>query len=373
MRITNGFLGNVSSLTEMYTKYPPEQYAGGEVNLWYGDSIVRYTSTGSEWRVIKTYATNYSNSLDQMVMNAPVLAASSGAGKGDAVIWWPFRENVTTLSSTPTVSDFSGQLSGTLTGGTRRWGNWPGVMFDGAATKITMNSGAMSGFTAAAMRCADMSTLTKGVDQITIWAVISHPTTITGGTDRTILSWGSTEDTKGGWAVGLGGSRERFYTTICPKNAGALVVANCRTELAGDKISGSTVSPTPNYLNSLTAVAFEFMQQDPGYVICNAYMLPLNSDFGIGMRLQSFNSLALVPAGSGGTAASTYDVTTPFTIGARSTTNSSTFSEYFGTNMTIANLGIMRHAWDQSIGARIVRNLRERPREFPLSASLLGV
>jgi hypothetical protein len=372
MRITNGFLGNVSSLTEMYAKYPPEQYAGGEVNLWFGDSVTRYTSTGSEWRVIKIYAPNYSDSLDKMVMNAPVLAAIDRGSRGDALIWWPLRENVTTLSSTPTITDYSGQLSGALSGGTRRWGNWPGLMFDGAATKVTMNSGALGGFTQAAMRCADFSTLQKGVDQITIWAVISHPTTVTGGTDRTILSWGSTQDTKGGWAVGLGGSRERFYTTICPKNSGSLVVSACRTELAGDKISGSTVSPTPNYLNSLTAVAFEFMLQDTGYLICNAFLTPLNSDFGVGLRMQSFNSLALVPAGSGGTTASTYDVTTPFTIGARSTTNSSTFTEYFGTDMTIANLGIMRHAWDQSIGARIVRNLRERPREFPLAASLLG-
>lgn len=292
--------------------------------------------------------------------------ARRAAMNGDALIWWPLREQRADAAASITVTDYSGQLSGSLTGGTRRWGPWPGFMGDGA-TRALMNGGLQGGFTTAARRCGDLSTLRKNEDQITLWAVVHHPNNITGA-DRAIISYGATQSAKGGWSFGLGGSRERFYTGIYPKNVAT--PSACRTELPGDKITGSAISPAPAFLNTMTAVALELMADTSGYLIANLFLLPVNADYGIDLKLQSFNSLALVPAGSGGSAAATHDVDAPFCLGARPTTNSTTFTDNIN-GMGLAQVGIMRHQWKQSIGARIVRDLAAAPREFPLSAAFL--
>lgn len=121
MRISNGFLGSVSSISEMNSKFPPDQYAGAFINLMVNGAAVRYISSGSEWRVLTNYSVKQQQQLDTIVRNGPVLAQASQAAQGDALIWWPLRENVATSGGSIVVSDYSGQHTGTISGGTRRW------------------------------------------------------------------------------------------------------------------------------------------------------------------------------------------------------------------------------------------------------------
>lgn len=315
----------------------------------------------------KAVPSQSSTGVIDVVSNTTKLAqVGQNLSTGAEMIWWPMNENIATLSGSITVADITGQISGVITGGVRRFGPWPGVMGDGA-TRILMNGGAQAGFTTTARRCGDLSTLKKNEDQITIWGIVNHGTNLTGG-DRAIISYGATQSAKGGWSFGFGGSRERFYSVIAPKNN--TTIAACRTEYPGDKLSGSAITPTPPVLNSVTAFAIELMADTTGYLISNLYVMPLSVDFGIDMKLQSYNSLALVPAGSGGTAAATHDVDAPFCIGARPTTNSSTFTDNMN-NISIGQVGIVRHRWDQGIGARIVRDLRNSQNNLPNSLAVL--
>lgn len=331
-----------------------------------GSTSVTVLLTGTN----PAFSEQQQRSVADLVQRAPALVAGSGAAAGDALIWWPLRESVATASSTPTITDHSGQLIGAYAGGTRRWGPWPGLAFD-AGAYLPMNGGAMSGKTMAARRCGNLASLTRGVDQITIFGVMSHPAPITGPTDRTLLSWGATESAKGGWSVGLGGSRERFYTVISPQ-ASSRTLSACRTEVAGDKLTGMAISPAPAYLNTLSAFAIEFVADTAGFLVCNTFFLPISTGFGIELKYQGYNSLALVPSGSGGTAASTDDVDAGFTIGARATTNATTVADS-ATALSLLQLGICRHRFDFGLGARLVRDLRAAPRNFPRNlASLLG-
>lgn len=302
--------------------------------------------------------------LAALLQAAPrvLLPQAHAAGQGDALLWWPLAENVATASSTPVITDSSGQLSGTYAGGTRRWGAWPGLAFDGAS-RVPMTGGLRGGFTVAARRCGNLASLVKGVDQVTAWAVVAHPSSISGA-DRTILSWGATQGAKGGWAVGIGGSRERPYSILAPK--GVTDISKCKQEYGLDKITGSAINPTPPVLNTLTAVAFEFMQHGPGYVLGNCFVMPINVDFGVDMRLAGFSSLALVPPGSGGTAAADADVDCPFVLGARATTNNATFTDNLN-GMSLLQVGIARHRWNQGLGQCLVRDLRRAPYALPRS------
>lgn len=306
--------------------------------------------------------------LDGLLRQAPRLMqpVRNSAAAGDALIWWPLREQRADAAGAIVVADHSGQISGTIAGGTRRFGAWPGVMGDGS-TRIPMTGGVMGGFTAAAMRCANFASLVRLQDQITIWGVMHHGPNVT-GSDRCLLSWGATQDSKGGWAVGLGGSRERFYASLYPK--GVATPGVCKREIPGDKVTGSAISPTPAMLSSMTAVAFEFAADVAGYVTCNMFIRPVGQDYGVDIRLQGHAHLALVPAGSGGSAAANHDVTVPFVIGARATTNGSTFTDNFN-NVGIAQAGIMRGAYSPTLGARLVRELAAAPRDFPASAAVL--
>lgn len=340
----------------------------GAVALWGGASVssagdpIGYVASAAGSSAT-TVAVLLSPDAQLLGQQSPSLTAVSGS---DALIWWPLAENLASASANPVISDSAGLISGTYQGGTRRWGPWPGLAFDSGAY-LPMSGGAMAGMTAAARRCANFASLQRGVDMVTVWAVFSHPAPITGGLDRSILSWGATQGAKGGWTLGMGGSRERFYSILAPQ--GVTTVANCRTEYAGDKISGMAISPAPPTLNTLTAVAFEVMADTAGYLVSNVYSLPLNADFGIELKPAGFNSLSMVPAGSGGTAASTDDVDAPFTIGARPTTNATTVTDH-ATALSFLQVGIARCAFSPSLGMRIVRDLRTAPRAMP--ASLLN-
>lgn len=297
---------------------------------------------------------------------ASVAAANLAAqqqGLCEALLWWPLYENLAASGSTPTISDVSGQLQGVYVGGSRRWGPWPGLAFD-AGAYLPMNAGALAGLTSAAKLCGNLASLQTGKDQITVWAVVAHPAPITGGTDRTILSFGATQHAKGGWSVGLGGSRERCYMTLAPQ--GVTDISKCRTEFDGDKLTGSTINPTPSILNTLTAVAFELMADTAGYLVANAFYLPVNVDFGIDLKLQGWNSLPLVPPGSGGTAPATDDVACGFTIGARPTTGQEVVADS-ATALSLLQVGVARHQFDPSLGQRVVRELRAAPKALPRS------
>lgn len=306
--------------------------------------------------------------VDVLGSNARLRVANAAQGQAEALLWWPLKENVAAASSTPVVTDSSGQLSGTYAGGTRRWGAWPGLAFDGSS-RVPMNGGLLAGMTTAARRCGNPASLQKCVDQITIWAVFAHPTAVNGA-DRTILSYGATQSAKGGFAVGLGGGRERFYSYVCPRSASGIAngtaLAACRTEYGGDKITGSSLNPAPAVLNTLTAVAFEFMAYGPGHLISNMFFAPVNVDYGVDLKLSGFNSLPLIPPGSGGTAAATDDVDLPWVLGARATVDGNTFTDN-ANGLSFLQVGVARHRWNQSLGQRLVRDLAAAPYALPRS------
>ena len=84
---------------------------------------------------------------DHAVLSTRLIRKGQEASQGDAMIWWPLRENVATPSDPTVISDFTGQISGTISGGTRRSGPWPGIMWDGAtgrATSVTISGGTLT-------------------------------------------------------------------------------------------------------------------------------------------------------------------------------------------------------------------------------------
>lgn len=269
-------------------------------------------------------------------------------------IWFPLQEGTSNK-----VYDMAGQLIGSIQGGSsgQRWGQAPGLSFNGSNNRVVVTDGQQAGFTHSSRFVGDLSTLVSRGDMIVAWFVVSHPVTLPA--DCYCISWGMSADpaAKGGWAVGLKATSGKPNFYLRPKGAGSSIVTTT---------IGTTGARGANSDNTRTAMVFEIAASDvSGLLEVRAYQLTLGTDGGNAQSNVGLDTPLAVPNGTGLPGA---DASLPITIGAWPSVDANTFTGFVGPNMSLINVGLQRRPLDLGVGMRICRDLRNNIQAFPAAA-----
>jgi len=279
------------------------------------------------------------------------LARLFAADVQGGTVWFPLNEGTGNK-----VNDAVGQLVGSIQGGSsgQRWGQAPGLSFNGSNNRVVMTDGSQAGFNHSSKFICDLSTLAARGDMIVVWCVVSHPATLPA--DCQIVSWGCSADANGGWSVGLKATSGKQTFSLRAKGGSSAV----QTPLGTSGARGA------NSDNTRTALAWEIAASGvAGLLEVRAYQITLGTDGGNSQSNVGLDTPAMVP---NGTSIPDSAPTAPITIGAWPTTDGATFSGFVGPNMSIVNLGLQRRPFDMGIGMRIARDLRNNNLAFPPSA-----
>lgn len=271
-----------------------------------------------------------------------------------STIWFALQEG-----SSNKVYDMTGQLIGSIQGGSSgpRWGQAPGLSFNGSNNRVAVTDGQQAGFTHSSRFVCDLSTLYSRGDMIVVWFVVSHPATLPA--DCYCVGWGMSADpaAKGGWAVGLKATSGKPNFYLRPKGAGSSIVTTT---------IGTSGARGANSDNTRTAMAFEISASDvAGLLEVRAYQLTLGTDGGNPQSNVGLDTPAMVPNGTGLVGA---DTTLPLTLGAWPSVDANTYTGFVGPNMSLINVGLQRRPLDQGVGMRICRDLRNNIQAFPAAA-----
>lgn len=281
------------------------------------------------------------------------LARLPYADVNGASIWFPLNE-----AASNKVYDNTGQLIGSIQGGStgQRWGQAPGLSFNGSNNRVVVTDGQQAGFTHSSKFICDLSTLVSRGDMIVVWFVVSHPATLPA--DCSCVSWGMSADPagKGGWSVGLKATSGKPNFYLRAKGGSSVITTSI----------GTSGARGANSDNTRTAMAFEIAASGvSGLLEVRAYQLTLGTDGGNAQSNVGLDTPAMVPNGTSVVAA---DTTLPLTLGAWPTVDASTFTGYVGPNMALVNVGLQRRPVDFGVGMRICRDLRNNILAFPASA-----
>lgn len=264
-----------------------------------------------------------------------------------STIWFPLNEGVSNKAN-DAVSGLIGSIQGGSSG--PRWGQAPGLAFNGSNNRVLVTDGALGGFTHASKFICDLSTLAARGDMIVIWWMASHPATIPA--DCYVVGWGMNNDPaqKGGWAAGMKSTSGKMTFATRAKAGSSTVLTTM----------GTSGARGVNSDNTRTAMAMEIAASGvTGLLEVRVYQLTLGTDGGNSQSNVDTDTPAMVP---NGTAIVDADVSNPLTLGAWADTSNSTFTGYFGSAtslMSLWNIGLQRRPYDPGIGMRICRNLRD--------------
>lgn len=221
-------------------------------------------------------------------------AAHPYADVSGVLIYFPLQEGTGNK-----VYDISGQLVGSVNGGSsgQRWGqSGPGLSLNGTNNRVPVADGLQGGFTASSKFACDLSTLAARGDQITLFGIVSHPSTLPA--DCWLISWGMNADAlgKGGWAVGLKATSGKLQFATRAKGGTSTVVTTL----------GVTGARGQNADNTRTAWALEITAAGvSGLLELRAYQLTLGTDGGNAQSNVGLATPALVPNGTAAVAADT--------------------------------------------------------------------